>query len=61
VIVAFSNCRGEYEVMRNGRAVRSRDPVKCHAFHERVTLIGTRSADHIMASSQNGCNDRPHT
>src|SRR5215510_16602478 len=37
-------------LMRNGRAVRSGKPVVCHATNERVLLIGTRPADHIMAS-----------
>src|SRR5215510_441286 len=44
--------------MRNGRAVRSGKPAKCHATDERVLLIGTRSADHIMASSQSGCSNK---
>src|SRR5262245_19549524 len=44
--------------MRNGRAVRSGKPAKCHATDERVLLIGTRSADHIMASGQSGCSNK---
>ena len=38
--------------MRNGRAVRLGKPAKCHANKERAALIGTQSADHIMASGQ---------
>ena len=58
--VAFSVCRGEYDVMRNCRALIGK-PVVCHATNERVLLIGTRSADHIMASGQSGCKNRPNT
>ena len=32
-----------------------------HATLERVLLFGTRSADYIRASSQNGCIQRPNT
>ena len=39
--IAFSNCRGDDDVMRNGRAVRSGKPTKCHARKERAALIGT--------------------
>jgi hypothetical protein len=48
--------------MRNGRDRRSGEPVLGHARKERVLLIGTRSADHIRASSHTGCiamRDRP--
>src|SRR5262245_38300521 len=44
--------------MRNGRAVRLGEPVKCHALHKRGALIGIQSADHIMASAHSGCNSR---
>ena len=33
----------------------------CHARKERVLLFGTRSADHIRASSHSGCIQRPNT
>jgi len=36
-------------------------PVRCHARKERVLLFGTRSADHIKASGQSGCIQRPDT
>jgi hypothetical protein len=58
--VAFLDCRGEYDVMRKSRALIGK-PVLCHATNERVLLIGTRPADHIMASGQSGCNNRPNT
>src|SRR5262245_1235254 len=48
-------------LMRNGRDRRSGKPVKCHARKERVLLVGTRSADHIRASSHSGCTQRPDT
>jgi len=58
--VAFSDCRGEYDVMRNSRALIGK--TRCvPRDNERVKLIGTRSADHIMASGQSGCNNRPNT
>jgi hypothetical protein len=48
-------------LMRNGRDRRLGKPVKCHARKERVFLVGTRSADHIRASGQSGCIQRPDT
>jgi hypothetical protein len=42
-------------LMRNGRDRRSGKPVKGHAILERALLVGTRSADHIRASSHSGC------
>src|SRR5262252_4098402 len=48
-------------LMRNGRDRRSGKPVKCHARKERVLLVGTRSANHIRASSHSGCTQRPDT
>ena len=48
-------------VMRNGRDRRSGKPVLCHARKERVLLVGTRSADHIRASSRSGCIQSPNT
>src|SRR4029077_1800297 len=48
-------------LMRNGRDRRSGKPVKCHARKERALLVGTRSANHIRASSQSGCTQRPDT
>jgi hypothetical protein len=48
-------------LMRNGRDRRLEKPVKCHARKERMFLVGTRSADHIRASSQSGCIQRPDT
>ena len=42
-------------LMRNGRDRRSGEPVMGHALDKRVLLIGTRSADHIMASGHSGC------
>ena len=41
--------------MRNGRDRRSGKPVMGHAILERALLVGTRSADHIRASSHSGC------
>jgi hypothetical protein len=37
--VVFSVCRGEYDLMRNCRALIGK-PVVCHATNERVLLIG---------------------
>src|SRR4051794_12519714 len=48
-------------LMRNGRDRRLGKPVTCHARKERVLLLGTRSADHIRASGQSGCIQRPDT
>jgi hypothetical protein len=48
-------------LMRNGRDRRLGKPVRCHARRERVLLSGTRSADHIKASGQSGCIQRPDT
>jgi len=48
-------------LMRNGRDRRLGKPVRCHARKERVLLFGTRSADHIKASGQSGCIQRPDT
>ena len=48
-------------LMRNGRDRRLGKPVRCHARKERVLLFGTRSADHIRASGQSGCIQRPDT
>ena len=48
-------------LMRNGRDRRPGNPVTGHARKERVLLVGTRSADHIRASSHNGCTQRPDT
>jgi len=46
--------------MRNSRALIGK--TRCvPRDNERVKLIGTRSADHIMASGQSGCNNRPNT
>jgi len=42
-------------LMRNGRDRRSGKPVMGHAILERALLVGTRSADHIRASSHSGC------
>ena len=42
-------------LMRNGRDRRSGKPVKGQAILERALLVGTRSADHIRASSHGGC------
>ena len=42
-------------LMRNGRDRRSGKPVKGQAILERAPLVGTRSADHIRASSRSGC------
>src|SRR5438477_12735432 len=42
-------------VMRNGRDRRLGKPVMGHAILERMLLVGTRSADHIRASSHSGC------
>jgi hypothetical protein len=48
-------------LMRNGRDRRLGKLVKCDARKERVLLVGTRSADHIRASGQSGCIQRPDT
>ena len=48
-------------LMRNGRDRRLGKPVRCHARKERVLLFGTQSADHIRASGQSGCIQRPDT
>src|SRR5665811_1427064 len=48
-------------LMRIGRDRRSGKPVMCHARKERVLLFGTRSADYIRASGQNGRIQRPNT
>src|SRR5947208_11939788 len=42
-------------LMRNGRDRRLGKPVMGHAILERMLLVGTRSADHIRASSHSGC------
>jgi hypothetical protein len=42
-------------LMRNGRDRRLGKPVMGHAILERTLLVGTRSADHIRASSHSGC------
>ena len=42
-------------LMRNDRDRRLGKPVKGHAILERMLLVGTRSADHIRASSHSGC------
>ena len=64
------NCRVMTTLMRNGRDRRSGKPVMGHAVLERALLVGTRSADHIRASSHSGCiatgaslcaKNRPHT
>ena len=47
--------RGMTTLMRNGRDRRSGKPVTGHAMLERALLVGTRSADHIRASSHSGC------
>ena len=49
------NCRVMTTLMRNGRDRRSGKPVMGHAILERALLVGTRSADHIRASSHSGC------
>src|SRR6478752_4369302 len=49
------NCRVMTTLMRNGRDRRSGKPVMGHAILERALLVGTRSADHIRASSRSGC------
>ena len=48
-------CRVMTTLMRNGRDRRSGKPVMGHAILERPILVGTRSADHIRASSHSGC------
>ena len=48
-------------LMRNGRDRRLGKPVRCHARKERVLLFGTQLADHIRASGQSGCIQRPDT
>ena len=42
-------------VRRPDRDRRLGKPVKGHAILERMLLVGTRSADHIRASSHSGC------
>src|SRR5438874_12969590 len=42
-------------LMRNGRDRRLGKPVMGHAILERMLVVGTRSADHIRASSHSGC------
>ena len=51
------NCRTT--LMRNGRDRQSGKTVKTRK--ERLLLVGTRSADHIWASSHSGCTQRPDT
>ena len=53
--------QGDQYLRRNGRDRRLGKPVRCHARKERVLLFGTRSADHIRASGQSGCIQRPDT
>src|SRR5262249_22226841 len=56
-----TNCKGDDDVDAKRSRPSIGKPVKCHARKERVLLVGTRSADHIRASSHCGCIQRPNT
>jgi len=59
--VAFSVCRGEYDVMRNSRVLIGK-PAVGHATNERVLLIG--KPDRRITSwpcGQSDRNNRPNT